>query len=74
MRSLLKDHILVAVALCCNADDCRDYFCVIVFVEMSELQPCYSVHAPFCIGLNQASPFPVLFYSQVDELAVECKD
>ena len=50
-------------------------FWCIVFVEVSELQAWHSVHAcaPFCIGVNEASPFPLLYtlprsYLPVSEL------
>ena len=39
-------------------------FLCIVFVEVSELQASHSVHAPFCIGVTEASPFPLLYSSQ----------
>ena len=39
-------------------------FLCIVFVEVSEQKALQSVHAPFCIGVNEASPFHLIFSSQ----------
>ena len=40
MRNMFKDpilHVLVAEALRCNADECREILCIL-FVEVSELE------------------------------------
>ena len=67
MRSMFKDHILVAEALSRNPEECQR-FLSIVFGEVSGLQLKLSetsVHAPFCIRVNEPSRFPLQFSSQV---------
>ena len=69
MCNMFKYHILVAEALSRNPEECwvasqrnaGKYLCN-MFGEVSELQAKLSetsVHAPFCIGVNELLPFPV---------------
>ena len=68
MRNLFRDHILVAEALRCNAEEYREIYvhCVrTTRIDVSELQAYHSVHAPFCMGVNKESPFPPLYSSHL---------
>ena len=52
MRNLFKDHILVAVELCCNADDCQVIF--VYCVCRSEWTTSVTQHA--CTVLHKTQP------------------
>ena len=61
VRDMFKDHIIVAEELSRNPDECRGDFCALC----SESRAVTSVHALFCVGVNEPSRFPLSSSSKV---------